>query len=250
VKLCDRVHLVGSGRLGFGISHRCDCHVYLIDGGSELALIDTGSGLSPSSIMSQIVADGFDPTRVSQLIVTHGHGDHVGGAAALGRLLGEGVVLSTSRAIADAVSRGDEETLSVRLSRDAGIYPESFRLEPSPVGRPLDDGDKVRVGDLTLEIIDTPGHADGHICVLLEHGERRILFAGDLVFFGGMISLLTFPDCRLDLLVASLRKIRNLEITTLLAGHGGLAITDGQAHIEEANSILDRARIPPSLVCR
>lgn len=248
MKLFDRVYLVGSGFRGFGITHHNDCHVYLIDGGSELALIDTGTGLAPELLLSNIVADGFDPMKVTQIIVTHGHGDHVGGAAALTHV--SGATLATSVVIADAVSRADEVSLSVVQSKLAGILPEVFQLKPVTVHRSLRDGDVVNVGNLSLEVIDTPGHADGHICLLLEHDGKRVLFAGDLVFWGGVVSLLTFADCRLSELVSSLRKVRTLEITTLLPGHGALAITEGQFHIEEANVVLDHARIPPSLVCR
>ncbi len=247
MRLSERVYLVGSGFRGFGITHHVDCHVYLIDGGSELALIDTGSGLAPELLIANIVADGFDPSKITHIIVTHGHGDHVGGAAALTQLY-EGAALATSVVIADAVSRADEELLSVVASKVAGILPESFQLRPVTVHRSLRDGDVIRVGSLSLEVIDTPGHADGHICLLMEHDGKRVLFAGDLVFYGGVISLLTFADCRLSELVSSLRKIRPLEITTLLPGHGALAISEGQFHIEEANLVLDRARIPRGLV--
>lgn len=249
MRLFDRVYLVGSGFRGFGITHHNDCHVYLIDGGGELALIDTGTGLAPELLLANIVADGFDPMKITQIILTHGHGDHIGGAAALTQICDE-AVLATSTVIADAVSRGDEVLLSVVQSKLARILPESFHLHPVRVGRTLRDGDVVRVGTLALEVLDTPGHADGHICLLLEHDGKRVLFAGDLVFYGGVVSLLTFPDCRISELVSSLRKVRPLEITTLLPGHGALAISEGQFHIEEANLALDHARIPPSLVSR
>jgi glyoxylase-like metal-dependent hydrolase (beta-lactamase superfamily II) len=249
MRLFDRVYLVGSGYRGFGISHHFDCHVYLIDGGSELALIDTGTGLSPELLLANIVADGFDPAMITQIIITHGHGDHVGGAAALAQLPG-GPILATSAVIAEAVSRGDEASLSVVQSRLAGILPENFRLQPVKVQRSLKEGDIITVGHLSLEVLDTPGHADGHICLVMEHDAKRILFAGDLVFFGGVVSLLTFADCRLSELVTSLRKVRPLEITTLLPGHGALAISEGHLHIEEANLVLDHSRIPPSLVSR
>jgi glyoxylase-like metal-dependent hydrolase (beta-lactamase superfamily II) len=247
VRILDRVYLVGSGFRGFGLTHRCDCHVYLIDGGSELALIDTGSGLAPELLIANIIADGLDPAAITQIVVTHGHGDHVGGAPPLTRLAGR-PKLATAAAITDAVARGDEDTLSVRQSRLAGIYPDNFHLQPVRVHRSLADTDVITVGDLSLEVIDTPGHADGHICLLMEHEDMRMLFAGDLVFYGGMISLLPFADCRLQELVSSLRKVRSLEITALLAGHGSLALSEGQSHIEEANLILDHGRIPPSLV--
>ena len=45
MQLTERVYLVGSGASGFSLTHHSDCHIYLIDGGSESALIDAGTGL-------------------------------------------------------------------------------------------------------------------------------------------------------------------------------------------------------------
>ena len=45
MKLTSSIHVVGGGRFGFGISGELDCHVYLLNSGSELALVDPGLGL-------------------------------------------------------------------------------------------------------------------------------------------------------------------------------------------------------------
>ena len=47
MKITERVHVVGSGRVGFNLTHPIDCHVYLLNGGDEYALIDAGSGVEP-----------------------------------------------------------------------------------------------------------------------------------------------------------------------------------------------------------
>ena len=62
MQLTDIVHLVGSGQSGFSLTDPLDCHVYLLDGGSELALIDTGVGRDTPAIAAQIEAAGFDST--------------------------------------------------------------------------------------------------------------------------------------------------------------------------------------------
>ncbi|MBK8029313.1 MAG: MBL fold metallo-hydrolase [Chloroflexi bacterium] len=83
MKLTPHVYVVGGGRFGFGISGALDCHVYLLDGGSELALVDPGLGLGRDfdTILDNIRADGLDPRRIRKLILTHYHCDHVGAAA-------------------------------------------------------------------------------------------------------------------------------------------------------------------------
>ena len=54
MKLTDNVYLVGSGMLGFGLTDDYDCHMYLLDGGSEAALIDAGGGRDVSSVIKVI----------------------------------------------------------------------------------------------------------------------------------------------------------------------------------------------------
>ncbi len=94
----------------------------------------------------------------------------------------------------------------------------------------------------------TPGHSDGHVSLLLEDGGRRILFAGDVIFFGGKVLLQNIHDCRLDALISSLRKLRRLSVTDLLPGHLTLSLKEGQRHIERANLVLDRLLIPEQMV--
>jgi glyoxylase-like metal-dependent hydrolase (beta-lactamase superfamily II) len=83
VRLTRGVHLVGSGEIG--LSDPWDAHVYLLDGGSELALVDAGCGQRDSleRILANVRDDGLDPARITTLLLTHWHPDHSGGAAAL-----------------------------------------------------------------------------------------------------------------------------------------------------------------------
>jgi glyoxylase-like metal-dependent hydrolase (beta-lactamase superfamily II) len=97
-------------------------------------------------------------------------------------------------------------------------------------------------------VIDTPGHCDGHVSLLLEHDGKRIFFAGDVIFYGGKILLQNIHDCRLDRMIASLRKLRDLDVTMLLPGHVAFALSGGQSHIERANTALDKLLIPEPLV--
>ena len=60
MKLSRRTHLIGSGLNGFSLSHPLDCHVYLVDGGSELAVIDAGGGGAPERLVAEIERDGLD----------------------------------------------------------------------------------------------------------------------------------------------------------------------------------------------
>jgi glyoxylase-like metal-dependent hydrolase (beta-lactamase superfamily II) len=247
MRLSERVYLVGSGSNGFDLTDPYDCHVYLIDGGRELALIDAGAGMGAAGIIDNVERDGFDPARIRHLILTHGHGDHAGGAARIRKLLGEPTVYA-SGGIAGSLRRGDEKAISIDVAKEAGIYPLDYHFEPCPVDHELDEGATVEVGSLQLTILDTPGHSDGHLSVLLKDGGQTMLFAGDVIFFGGKILLQNIHDCRLDALITSLRKLRQLAVSALFPGHVTLSLRDGQRHIERANLILDRLLIPEQLI--
>jgi hydroxyacylglutathione hydrolase len=247
VRLSEHVYLVGSGSNGFDLTDPYDCHVYLIDGGRELALIDVGAGMGAAGIIENIRRDGFDPARVRHLILTHGHGDHAGGAGRMRKLLGEPAIYA-SGVIADSLRRGDEKAISIDVAKQAGIYPLDYHLEPFPVDHELEERAIVDVGSLHLTILDTPGHSDGHVSLVMEDGGQTMLFAGDVIFYGGKVLLQNIHDCRLDALISSLRKLRQLAVSALFPGHLTLSLRDGQRHIERANLVLDRLLIPEQMV--
>lgn len=244
-RLREHIHLVGSATLGTR-SHPLDCHVYLLDGGDELALVDAGAGLAPEALLDNAVAAGHDPARIGTLLLTHGHGDHAGGAAWLRERLRLRVLAPTG--CRQAIEAGDEERLSVAAGRRAGLYPPDFRLRPCPVDAELRPGEAVRIGALTLQPLDTPGHCRGHVSLLLEEGGTVDLLAGDAIFDGGRVALQPIPDCDIGELAASLRALRSLALDGLFAGHGDPVLAGAGEHVERANRALDRLLLPPPLI--
>jgi glyoxylase-like metal-dependent hydrolase (beta-lactamase superfamily II) len=247
VQLADRIHLVGSGSFGFDLTDPYDCHIYLLDGGSELALIDVGAGMGAEQVVENVRRAGFDPARVRHILCTHAHGDHAGGAARMRELLPD-ASLAIGRDAAELVRTGDEQGTSIGVAKAAGIYPADYELQPCPVDRELGEEDAISVGGLRLVCIETPGHAAGHLAFQLEHAGRRSLFSGDLVFHGGTILLQNTHDCRVEQVSASLRKLRGLGVDALFPGHFAFSVRNGQRHIERANAVLDQLLIPPPAV--
>ena len=247
MQLAERIHLVGSGSFGFDLTDPYDCHVYLLDGGSELALVDVGAGMGAERIVANVEQSGFDPARITKLVCTHPHGDHAGGAARMRALLPNAAVLLSAHG-ANVIRTGDERTASLDVAKAAGIYPADYRLEPCAVDEELREGDRVDVGDLALECLDTPGHSDGHLSFLLEHGARRSLFGGDVVFHGGTVLLQAIHDCSVVRLAESLRKLRGLAVDALFPGHLAFSLSGGQRHIERANVVLDTLLVPAQAV--
>jgi len=242
MKLSDRVHLVGSGRNGFGMTDPFDCHVYLVDGGDELALIDCGAGLGIEQILGNVRSAGFDPRQIRQLLLTHAHGDHAGGAARLRASLDVRVVASAEAA--SWIRAGDEDAISLGVAKQAGIYPSDYRFEACPVDLEVVEGDQVRVGNLELRVHDSPGHARGHCSFTCRDGDRAVLFAGDAIFYGGRVVLQTTWDCSIQESAATIRKLAALKVETLLAGHAALALGEAQRHFDLALARLDHL-LPP-----
>ena len=72
-RVFEDIYMVGSS----DISHSMDCCVYLVDAG-DLVLIDAGAGKSTSRLTDNIQALGLRPEKLSSIIVTHAHIDHIG----------------------------------------------------------------------------------------------------------------------------------------------------------------------------
>ncbi|SDE10366.1 Glyoxylase, beta-lactamase superfamily II [Paenibacillus sp. UNCCL117] len=245
MRIAERVYLVGSGKFGMELSEPTDCNVYLLDGGEECALIDAGGGLEPERIEAHIEASGFRMERVRTLVLTHAHADHAAGAAYFQKTYGMKVIAAAEAA--PWLEGGDMDKTSLRHAQRGGVYPPGFVFPPCPVARTVREGDEIAIGDLTLRVIDSPGHARGHICLLWEEGGQRSLFAGDTVFAGGKVVIQYIWDCRIDEYAATLAKLHALGADRLFPGHGPFLLARAHAHIERAHACFERLEVPPNL---
>ncbi|GAC1642598.1 MAG: hypothetical protein NVS4B2_32240 [Chloroflexota bacterium] len=246
MQLAPGIHLVGSGSLGFDLTDSFDCHVYLLDGGREAALIDAGAGVDVDAILSNVTASGIELERVRFLLLTHAHADHAGGAAAIRERLPHIQVIASSQA-ALWVRTADDTAISLDMGKQAGFYPSEYQFTSCPVEREVHEGDDIRVGSLTLEVMESPGHCDGHICLRATVDVLSVLFGGDLVFYGGQISLQNIWDCRIPEYAASMQKLAGAGIDTLLPGHLSITMKSGQRHIDAANDLFGRVFVPRAI---
>jgi len=152
----------------------------------QAAVVDPGGDVD--EILAAVVARDL---KVEQLLLTHGHIDHVGGTAALAARLHVPVV---------GPHPGDAFWLD-QLPEQCRMFgfPHTAALKPD---RWLADGDTVTVGGETLEVVHTPGHTPGHVCFL--NAPAQLAIVGD-VLFAGSIGRTDFPGGDHAALLASIR---------------------------------------------
>lgn len=170
------------------------------------ALVDPGG--DAARIKQEIDAQGVS---VTQILLTHGHLDHVGAAAELAQHYGVAVI---------GPQREDEFWLQ-------GLPQQSkmFGLEECPPLTPdrwLEEGDTVSVGKITLQVLHCPGHTPGHIVFFDE--PSRLLISGDVIFKGG-VGRSDFPRGDHSQLITSIKtKLLPLgDDVTFIPGHGPMS---------------------------
>ena len=248
MKLTSDLHVVGGGYFGFGISGRLDCHVFVLNSGSELALIDPGMGMNRDfdTILDNIRDDGLDPGKIRKMILSHYHCDHIGAAAEAQKRLD--VEVYSSAFAAPVIRIADEKAVALDVAKAANFFPQDFSLPPCPVDVELVEGDVVKVGTLELETFETPGHCDGHLSFLMRGGDRTYLLGADLVFWGGKVVWQNIHDCRIDACAESMFKMERQEFDALVPGHLQITLNGGKDHLDAAAAAFRQLAVPPNLL--
>lgn len=142
----------------------CNCSIVADEASREAVVVDPGD--EPDRILDYLSRSGL---RAVALAHTHAHIDHIGVSTLLSRLTGAPILLHAA-----------DVPLYKNLERQAAMF--GFDIEaPGEVGRLLVDGDTIRCGDGSLEVMHTPGHTPGSLCFQLTGG-NPLLFSGDTLF--------------------------------------------------------------------
>jgi len=248
MRLTEDLYLVGGGNYAFNISHRLDCHTYVVDVGEELWMIDAGFD-GAEQVLANIRNDGLDPRDISRIFVTHYHADHVGALAEVTGLVGdEGLQVAVGADAAPAIRTADDEQNGLRWAQTFNFYPSEFVWQPTPVQVELSHGQRFETGEHVITAISTPGHCKGHYCYLVEGGDRPYLFTGDHVFWGGQILLQNVMDSSVQDYAASTNRLLEYDFEALLPGHMTLSLRNGRRHIEQAADQFNKIGLPPNMI--
>ncbi|MCL0048739.1 MBL fold metallo-hydrolase [Dehalococcoidia bacterium] len=201
-----------------------NCHSYLFSnvlrGKRPHVLIDPGHVVNEMSekclekLTSAMLRDDIAPGEIGLIINTHSHPDHCEANLALAQMnsesgAGGGQALIAIGKIEDEYRR----TIAEKMSRMLGLTVEfepDFYLQEGELN--LGRGDE----KLNLQIIHTPGHSPGSICIYSP--ENKVLITGDVVF-NGSVGRTDLPGGDSRTLKQSIEKLSELDVEYLLPGH-------------------------------
>lgn len=183
-----------------------NCSVIWCSVTAEAALVDPGG--DAQKIKQEIASLGI---TLKQILLTHGHLDHVGAAAELAEHYGVPVV-GPHRADKFLLDALPQQSQMFGFDQCAPLTPQRW----------LEEGQSVRVGDVILEVLLCPGHTPGHIVFFDRAG--RLLISGDVIFSGG-VGRSDFPQgSHQDLIASILSKLLPLgDDVAFIAGHGPMS---------------------------
>lgn len=165
-----------------------------------------GIVIDPGGDVDDIIHDlKINNIEVEYIVLTHGHGDHIGGVKELKEKLNVPVVIHKEEA--DMLSNADLNLTSIMSMKKTELIPE----------KTVEDGEKITFGDLEGKIIHTPGHTKGGMCILVQDN----LFCGDTIFKGSVGRSDLYGGDYETLIKSIKEKILTLpDETRLFPGHG------------------------------
>jgi glyoxylase-like metal-dependent hydrolase (beta-lactamase superfamily II) len=235
-KITDRIWLVG----------RKEICAYIVGGKGDYALVGGGMAYVGPDVPAQLAAFGIDERMVRRIVILHSHFDHCGMVPFLKRCWPRATVTASQKSkellqkpkVVQSIASLNQAML-VQKGMAQRADERGLAFDGIAVERVVGDGDALACGDLSLEILEVPGHSSCSIAVYVP--EEKALFASDAagVPFGDKI--FTAANSNFDLYQQSLARMAAKEIEIHLAEHYG-ARTGEQARQFLQDAVADAAQ--------
>lgn len=215
-------------------------NVYIIEGVSGNLMIDTGWNTAESfnELAKEMKASGFAMKDITQIVVTHVHPDHFGLAGKIADLTGASVMISEiENNLLDSRYLHPENLLKQLYSflKANGVPDYELKMlseasmsilknvAPTVQVKLLKHGDHVTLEPYDFEVLLTPGHSPGHICLYEQN--KKYLFSGDHVLSEVTPNISYHPQSGENPLgdyINSLNMVSELEVSFVFPGHGAV----------------------------
>ena len=207
-------------------------HPVILKGAKEMVLVDCGFPGSLSKIKESAMSQNVNLDNLTKVVITHHDIDHIGSLGEIKHAYPDIQILADVKEV--PYINGEKEPIKAKKFREMyNSLPESQKEMINAVRRLLDNYEPVDIdGTLhdhdifpwcgNVEIISTPGHTDGHICLYLH--EFKTLIAGDALFLENGELVISRPMATLDMEQArqSVKKLLNFDIDKIICYHGGI----------------------------
>jgi glyoxylase-like metal-dependent hydrolase (beta-lactamase superfamily II) len=219
--------MTGLWRIGGGswngrtipLSAEADANVYLLQDSDSRVLVDCGTRAGLSSLRVNLGHVGVDGRTVHDLVLTHSHWDHTEAAAEWQTEAGD--LCTHLNRVGDSFLRGrDHRLIGYQLN------PPPYSFDAFRVDHAVGDTETFQLGSMQATAYHLPGHTPDSTLYTVAIDGHTVGFCGDIVFRprpdGGPVlgQLCSLWMSNLDDYVASLRRLRELQIDVLLPGHG------------------------------
>jgi hydroxyacylglutathione hydrolase len=181
---------------------QCNCSIVGDEESHEAIVIDPGDDIEQIvSILNE------QKLKVKQIVITHAHIDHVGGAMKLKKLTGAPVLLNEN-------DQALLKMLDVQATWIGVATPEAVVIDQS-----VKTGDVVSISNHAAQVLHTPGHTEGSICLYFE--PEKLLIAGDTLF-AGSIGRTDLPGGNYEKIIRSIHEnvLTLPDETIVIPGHG------------------------------